>query len=180
MNIFINDEIVNFSKEDFPVLINGADKRGASFFSIVLLANLFKNGHKILLFSAYPPAKEEFRKQLGDLINGNALIVELGDEDNFISEIDNIIDLPERIILFKNIENYSTKLFDKLKNQKLIIFSGDVDKCEFGEHLAGKSFNTKIFFSYSDKIKIENKVDLPKYSGYIESSKYNGLIKLGD
>lgn len=180
MEISINNEIVNFSKDDFPVLINGADKSGASFFSIILLANLFKDGNKVLLFSAYPPAKEEFRKQLGNKINEDSLIIESGDEDSFINELDGIRDLSERIILFKNIENYSQKLFDKLKNQKLIIFSGNVDSCEFGEQLSNKNFNTKIFFSYSDKMRIENKIDLPKYNGYIKSEKYDGIVRLED
>lgn len=178
MKILANDQEVVFNKEDFPILINGADKSGASFFSISLLINLFENGEKVLLFSAYDPAKEEFRKQLDNLINDNALIIESGDEKNFIKELDKISDLSERIILCKNIENYSSNLFNKLKDQALIIFSGDIDKCEFGEQLVNKSFKTKIFFSYPEKIQVENKIELPKYKGIIISSKYEGIISL--
>jgi len=69
-------------------------------------------------------------------------------------------------------------LFNKLKDHKLTIFSGDIDKCVFGDQLATMDFKTRIFFTYTDKIKIENKINLPKYSGYIISSNYEGDIKI--
>jgi len=178
MKILVNDQEVVFNKEDFPMLINGADKSGASFFSISLLVNLFENGEKVLLFSAFDPAKEEFKKQLSVSINENALIIESGDEKNFIKELDKVIDLSERIVLCKNIENYSSNLFNKLKDQELVIFSGDIDKCEFGEKLANKDFTTKIFFSYPEKLEVENKIELLKYKGLIINQKYNGVISL--
>ncbi len=178
MKILINDKEVIFNKEDFPMLINGADKSGASLFSISLLTSLFENKEKVLLFSAFDPAKEEFKKQLGVSINENALIIESGDESVFIKELDEIQDLSERIILCKNIENYSSSLFDKLKDQKLVIFSGDTNKCEFGEKLVNKDFKTKIFFSYPEKIEVVDKIYLPKYKGMIISSKYEGIISL--
>lgn len=178
MKILVNDQEVVFNKEDFPMLINGADKSGASFFSISLLVNLFENGEKVLLFSAFDPAKEEFRKQLSGSINENALIIESGDEENFIKELDKVSDLSNRIVLCKNVENYSLNLFNKLKNQELVIFSGDIDKCEFSEQVANKDFKTKIFFSYPEKLEVENKIELPKYKGLIISQRYNGLISL--
>lgn len=178
MKIIINDKEVVFNKKDFPMLINGRDKSGASFFSISLLVNLFENGEKVLLFSAFDPAKEEFRKQLDDSMNKNALIIESGDEENFIKELNDIDDLSDRIILCKNIENYSRNLFNKLKEQELVIFSGDIDKCEFGDQLANKDFKTKIFFSYPEKIQIENRTELPKYKGLVISQKYSGIISL--
>ncbi len=180
MNILINDQIVNFTKDDFPILINGANKTGASLFSISLVSNLFKNGNKIVFFTAYPEAKIDFRKQLGDLINENSVIIDSGEESVFIEKLDEIKDLDETIVLLKNIENYSIKLFNKLKDKKLVIFSGDIDKCEFRDQLSNKDFKTKIFFSYPESIKIKNKIDLPKYNGHIESYIHNGLIKLVD
>ena len=178
MKIFVNDKEVVFNKEDFPMLINGADKSGASFFSISLLVNLFENREKVLLFSAFDPAKEEFRKQLDDSINESALIIESGDEYNFIKELDKVSDLSERIVLCKNIENYSLNLFNKLIDQELVIFSGNIDKCEFGEQVAKKGFKTKVFFSYPEKLEVENKIELPKYKGLIINPKYNGLISI--
>jgi len=178
MNILVNNKIVNFSQEDFPMLISGVEKSGTSFFSICLMAELFNRGEKEIFFTAYPPAKEEFRKQLGDSINDNAKIIGQGEEKIFLEKINAIEDFDERIVLVKNIENYSQKLFDKLKDKKLVIFSGDMDKCQFGNDLAKKDFKTKIFFSYPEKLMVENKIRLPKYFGMVISEKHNGLISL--
>lgn len=178
MNILVNNEIVNFSKEDFPMLISAAPSAGSSFFSIELMINLFKQGEKIILFSAYEQAKELFKQELENNINDNALIIESGDDNLFLEQLDKIQDLSERIILYKNIDNYDSRLFFKLKERELVIFSGDIDRCEFNEQLMSKEFKNKIFFSYPDKFKIDNKIDLPKYSGHIIGDKYNGEIKI--
>jgi hypothetical protein len=111
-------------------------------------------------------------------INDNIIIIETGDEENFIKELDEIKDLNERIVLFKNIEDYSLKLFDKLKDHKCTIFSGDIDRCVFREQLLSLDFKTKIFFSYPENLEVENKIDLPKYSGMIISDNHKGEIKL--
>jgi len=180
MKISINDKEIVFNKDDFPMFINGKAfvQSGASFFSVSLMSKLLEWGEKIVFFTGFDPAKELFRSQIGDKVDDNIIIIPTGDEGDFIKKLDEIKDLNERIILFKNIEEYSTKLFDKLKDQKLIIFSGDIDKCEFGEQLANKDFQTKIFFSYPEKMNVENKIDLPKYKGLIISQKYNGIISL--
>lgn len=181
MNFLINNKIVNFIKEDFPMLINGEafTQSGASFFSVSMMTKLFESGEKIVFFTALPPAKELFRSQLGNRVNNkNIIIIESGDENNFIKELDEIKDLGERIVLFKNIEDYSSKLFDKLKNHKFVIFSGDIDKCEFGEQLVNMDFKTKIFFTYPLKLKVENKLELPKYYGHATGERLNGVIKI--
>jgi hypothetical protein len=180
MNILVNNEIVNFNKEDFPMLVNGKAfvQSGASFFSVSLMTKLFEQGEKIVFFTGFDPAKELFKDQLGGRMNDNIIIIPTGDEDAFIKKLDEIKDIDERIILFKNIEEYSIKLFDKLKEKKLVIFSGDIDGCVFGEQLIEKEFKTKIFFSYPDKIKLEDQVVLPKYNGLIIGDRNNGIIRL--
>ncbi len=178
MKFLVNDGIVNFTHDDFPMLISGADKTGSSFFSISLMTDLYKKGEKVLLFSALPQAKDLFKEQVGDNLNKNAIIIESGNENFFLNKLNEIQDLLERIILSKNIEEYSINLFNKLKDKKLVIFSGDVDRCEFVDELIKNDFKTKIFFSYPEKIQIENKIDLPKYTGFIISDSHNGLIKV--
>ena len=80
--------------------------------------------------------------------------------------------------MVKNIDLYSQKLFNAVKDLKLIIFSGDLDKCRFADNLLKKNFNSKIFFSYSKKYPLEKLKLLSKYSGAIIGKKYNGVIKL--
>lgn len=180
MNILVNNKIVEFDKEDFPMFVNGEAfvNSGASFFSVSLMTKLVSTGHKIVFFTGFPPAKELFREQIGDIKNDDIIIIDSGDEDEFINRLDEIKDLDERVILFKNIEEYSIKLFDRLKDKKFIIFSGDIDKCAFRDSLLKKDFQNKIFFSYPQSINIENKIELPKYCGHIIGEKYNGIIKL--
>ncbi len=94
----------------------------------------------------------------------------------FIEELEKINDLSERIILFKNIDNYDSKLFERLKDAKLVIFSGDLDQCQFKNELLKKEFKTQIFFSYPKDIEIDNKIELPKYCAHIISDQHNGVI----
>lgn len=177
MKILVNNEIVKFSKDDFPILISGVCKTGSSLFSVSLVTSLFESGNKVLFLTAYPEAKVDFRRQLGESINENSIIIDSGEESIFIEKLDEIKDLYDTIILLKNMENYSTKLFDKLKDKKMVIFSGDIDKCVFKEQLSNKDFKIKIFFSYPEIIKVENKIELPKYNGHIIGDKYNGIVK---
>ena len=67
---------------------------------------------------------------------------------------------------------------NKLKNHKLTIFSGDIDKCAFGDSLAKMDFKTKIFFTYPEKLEVENKIDLPKYYGHVIGERLNGVIRI--
>ena len=178
MKFLINDEEVVFNKEDFPVLITGACKTGSSLFSVSLTTSLVENGNRVLFLTAYPEAKTDFRRQLGSNINEKAIIVDSGEESVFMEKLDQIDDIDDTFILLKNMENYSSKLFDKLKDHKLVIFSGDIDKCVFGYDLAKMDFKTKIFFTYPDKLAIENKLDLPKYYGHVIGGRLNGIIRI--
>lgn len=176
MNILVDDKIVKFTHEDFPILISGACKTGSSLFSISFVTSLFESGNRILFLTAYPEAKVDFRRQLGNSINDNAIIVDSGEENVFMEKLDQVRDLNNVVILLKNMENYSVTLFDKLKSYKNVIFSGDIDNCEFGEQLAKMDFKTKIFFSYPKNMEVTDKIELPKYNGLVISEKYNGLI----
>jgi hypothetical protein len=178
MSILIDNKRVNFSKTDFPMLIHGAEKTGTSFFSICLLAELLKKGMKVALFSAYPMAKEEFRKQIVGY-ESKAIIIDSGDEGTLIEALQDITDLNERVVLIKNIEHYSLNLFKAVKDLRLIIFSGDLDKCDFVDSLMTLSFSSQILFSSSKKYPQHDLTSLPKYRGKIIGDNYNGLISLG-
>ena len=110
MNIKINNEIVSFDKEDFPMLISGQPHVGTSFFSVFLMSELVKQGEKVVFFTAFPQAKELFKSQIGDNSNENVLIINSGDENLFLESVDKIKDFSERVVLVKNMENYALKL----------------------------------------------------------------------
>jgi hypothetical protein len=176
MGILVNNKKIDFTESDFPMLISGADKTGTSFFSVFLMASLLNKGKKVLFFSAFPMAKEEFRNQIDD--EKNAIIIDSGEEKALIDSIKNTSDLPQRVIFIKNIDSYGPGLFNAVKDLKLVIFSGDIDKCRFADDLIKKDWATKIFFSQSKKFPAIELANLPKYSGKIISDKYNGVITL--
>jgi len=177
MNILIDNKKVNFAEDDFPMLIHGAEKTGASFFSVSLLANLLNDGHKVLFFSSYQIAKDDFKKQAHSE-KDKVIMIDSGEEQDFIDTINNTTYSSERIVLIKNMDNYSPKLFNVVKNLKLVIFSGDLDKCKFAGDLINKTFASKILFSSSEKYPQYNLAGLPKYCGKIISDKYSGVIRL--
>lgn len=177
MNILINNKEVDFSENDFPVLIHGYPKTGASYFSVCLSANLLNNNRSILFFSAYPAAKEELRKEINNDKN-NAVIIDSGEENVLIETLKNTPDIHERIVLIKNIENYSHKLFEIVKDLNLIVFSGNLDKCVFANELIKREVATKIFFSKSERCPQRDLENLEKYTAKIFSDKYSGIVSL--
>ncbi len=176
MHIVVDGNKVQFTQADFPMLISGAPGAGSSYFSIELMVELAKNGEQVVLFSAYEQAKELFREEMGENIGENVMIIESGDGDSFLKQISTIENIDDRIILFKNIDNYDTGLFTALKDKPLAVFSGDLDACSFKDDLLKKEFKTRIFFSYPEGVEVEKKIDLPKYSAHIISDRFNGLI----
>ncbi len=124
------------------------------------MAQITAHDEKIVFFSAYPEAKDELHKQIAIVDIDNTLIVDSGDEKNFIDIIKSLKDINKRIVLFKNIENYSSQLFKELDNKELIIYSGDIDKCRFREELLHLDFRTRIFFSYPEIFKVVNKIKM--------------------
>lgn len=178
MPILINDQEYVFSPAQLPMIILGAEKTGTSFFSITLLASLLNSGQKVLFCSAYPMAKEEFRKQALDL--SGALILESGEESDLINGINNLADLKERIVFIKNIENYSLKLWECLVNLNKLIIVGDLDKCSFGSQIIKKDFVSKILFSPAKLYPDYEVLGLDKYCGRIFSPELNGVVKIGE
>jgi hypothetical protein len=178
MNILVNNKAIEFQHEDFPMLISGAPGAGSSFFSIELMVNLLRNGEKVIIFSAYEQAKDLFKKEVGDFRNPDALIIESEDDGLFVEQLKNVPDVKERIILYKNIDNYDSRLFDALVDNQLVIYSGNLDKCVFKQQLIEKPLKTKILFSYPKNIEITDKIELSKYCARIVSDKYNGIITL--
>ncbi|MDO8269661.1 MAG: hypothetical protein Q7T54_03260, partial [Candidatus Levybacteria bacterium] len=63
--ILLNGNVYHFSESSLPILIHGEDHAGSSLFTISLLADLYIQGSKILFFTGYHFAKDEFIKQVG-------------------------------------------------------------------------------------------------------------------
>lgn len=189
MKIIANNQEYNFSKDDLPLLIAGQDGVGASLFSIFVATQLFKSGHKIIFFTAYPAAKEEFKKILNESeledcefvnsaneIHGKrAIVINSGDEQDFIDTITSTPDLSDRVVFVKNLENYSEKILIK---SDLLILSGNIDKCIFLEELKNINFKNKIFFSESNGYPEISLEKINKYEAIMVKGRENKQVIL--
>lgn len=170
------NEALELTDIDFPVLINGVPKVGASLFTVTMAVNLFLQGKKLLFFTAYPMAREEFMDQLAgtgrekDIFylerpediekasNYQVVIVKSGDVGLCLTVLKEMLSLSERIIFVKNIESILTQeLFEAVKDYQLLVLSGNVGAVLFSDQIIKLLFATKFSFSV-----------LKKYTGLME------------
>jgi len=150
------------NREDLPILIHGKEGCGASLFSVKLVAEFVKKGNPLIFWSAYPMAKQEFRKEFNNNIEPHAKIiesenpVELG---KVLSEID-----AGQTLFIKNFEVIPSETREMLLKRKLLIIAGDLEKTLTKDEVL--KFPTRIFFSSYPRIKIPA---LKKYQGYMFS-----------
>lgn len=186
----------HFSEADLPLLIHGAHKTGASFFTVTVAVQMFLAGKKLLFFTAYPMAREEFMTQISgsgkekdvfylereeDIEKASdfcTVIVKSGDSELCLKAFRTLPDIKDRVVLVKNIESILTKaLFSAVKGHNKLILSGDLDGVGFAGEITPLGFKTKIFFS-KPVVDVGVKVpDLEKYVGFM-ASRENGLITL--
>lgn len=179
---------------DLPCLVTYEEKMGGSHLSIVLLADLFFQGYKVLLLTAYPMAKEKFLEQTeGDyshirFVNNvedfegaeesRAVVLDSGNESLLFDAIELLSDFNERVILIKNIEKFSPELFDEVLNSDKVILSGHLDECIAKENISQKPWATIIAFNQTETPLPIQIPELPKWSGYFVGQTKEGMITI--
>lgn len=193
-NILLDNNEFNFTENDLPCLVTYAEKTGGSHFSICMIADLFRSGSKILFLTAYPMAKENFLEQVGEdnskisfissledldkVKNTQVIILESGNESLFLEVAKILPDLRERVILIKNIEVFSEKVFDVCLDLDKVILSGHLDECTDKERISKKEYSSIIAFS-KPEITLPIKVpELEKYNGYLAGKHTKGIVKV--
>lgn len=188
--ILMNDKIKHFNEKDLPCLIHYSPKTGGSHFTVTMIADLFLSGSKILFFSAYPMAKDNFIDQTKNSnstiscasnekeidINSQAIVLENANEKLFHGALQKIKDQTDRIILIKNIELFNYEVVKSVITMKNLILSGNIDLCSQKELIYRKKYKTKIYFStpfYGKVIKIPI---LKNYMGFMKNKTEEGLI----
>jgi len=156
-------------KNDLPVLIHGKEGHGASFFSIKLVAEFVKRGNSLIFWSAYPMAKQEFRKEFNDNVPLDVTIIE-NENPADLSKIFSKIDAGQTLFL-KNFEVIPSETRKKLLERKLLIIAGDLEKALTREEIL--KFPTRIFFTPYPGIEIPA---LEKYQAYIFSKNQTGKL----
>lgn len=193
-NILLNGEFYKFSENDLPCLVTYAEKTGGSHFSITMVVDLFKSGSKILFLTAYPMAKENFLEQVGEdnskiifvssveelekAKDYQVIMLESGNENLFLEVAKVLTDLQDRVVLIKNMEIFSEKVFDVCLNLKKVILSGHLDECIDKERINKKEYKTIIAFS---KPEISLPIEVPeleKYHGYMLGQDKKGIVKI--
>ncbi len=193
--ILLNEKVYVPSEQDLPCLIDYGEGSGGSQFSITFVVNLFNSGSKVLFFTAYPMAKENLYSIVGDdnpnfafvtdasELDGNldkqCIIVESGNEQLFIECIAKHPELLNRVILIKNIENFSQQIFDMTINSPKVIFSGDLSSSVAKEVLMSKDYESIIVFpNYKTQFDFEIP-ELEKYVGFMhQKNGTQGLLKV--
>ncbi|MFA6515145.1 MAG: hypothetical protein WCT42_02685 [Candidatus Paceibacterota bacterium] len=194
--VLLNWEPYTLKEDNLPCLITYGKHMGGSHLSIVLIANLFLQGSKILFLTAYPMARDNFLNQieedtsrvafvdslesLEESLDKDAIIIESGNATLFLNAIKLIPDLDERVIFVKNIEIFNEEIFNTcLENQKVIL-SGDIDECNFKNNISIEKFYTIIAFNQPET---PIRIEIPKlemWSSYLKNDKQSGILTLHD
>jgi len=193
MKLFLDNKPFHFSEDDLPCLVSYANGTGGSHFSVVLVADLFLSGSKILFLTAYPMATDNFLNQVegsglniarieneGDLVgkeNTQAIMIKSGDEELFMKVAELLPDIKERVVFVKNIEGLKGETLKKCLEFDKVILSGDIDKCDLKEEILKRHFKTTILFNQPETDLTLKVPELEKYSGYMWGDEIEGIVR---
>lgn len=192
--LLLDDKALNFSESDLPCLIDYKEKSGGSHFSVTLIANLFLQGSKLLILTAYPMAKDNFMNQIvgleakvkfvkdkNDLREAEkyqVIIIESGNGELFLEALKSLSDIGERVLFVKNVESFKIEFIETILPLNKIILSGDIYQCRNKIKIFAKKFKTVIAFSRPiNDIQIDFS-KLEKYSGYLKSERQKGVVRV--
>lgn len=101
-----------------------------------------------------------------------------GNEELFLEVLEKLPDIHERVILVKNIEAFSDRIFENLIGEDKIILSGNIDTCIAKESLMKRKYSTLVAFSVPET---EIGIDIPpleKHTGFLKNKRESGIISV--
>lgn len=192
--IVLNEENYEITENNLPCLVTYGEGMGGSHLSIVLTAQLFLSGSKILFLTAYPMAKEKFLAQIGEdhsnvafvnniaelevAKNAQAIILDSGNGALFVEVAKILPDLHERVVLIKNMEVFKDEVFDTCLSLEKLLLSGNIDTCVAKEKIPKMNFKTLIAFNKPETPLPISVPPLEKYAGYLSSDDKSGIIAI--
>ncbi len=117
-------------------------------------------------------------EELKNYKDSDVIILDSGNENLFIEATKTLEDINERVVLVKNLEGFSPKVFDACLELEKIILSGHIDTCTSKEQIMNKAFKSIVVFT---KPKIPLHIEVPtleKWTGYLSSEDKSGMIKV--
>ncbi len=188
-----NSEKIEFKSSDLPMLIHGKDKTGSSLFSITVAAHLHIQGNKLLIFTAYSMAKDEFLLQVGsdasvfylenidDISKAQeyqTIIIKSGNKDLCEQTLAKIADIDSRILFIKNVDQIlSNDIVENMKQGSRLLISGDIDLSEYSDFIKSINYKTKVYFSDSTVLP-EELLKLEKYQACIIKNNNKFVVSL--
>lgn len=192
--ILFEGKALSFGRGDLPLIIHGEDGNGASLFSISVMANLYNLGTKLLFISGYPMARDELKEQIGSTIDAiliesevdlakahtkRVIFVPAGKQELFIRLLNELPDIAERIIYFKNYDLFDASVFDAVRKYPACVMQGDLNKVPNLANYIGTNWATKIYFSQPPELFDDKVPQLPKYNGFLRQDSKSGTVSLG-
>lgn len=188
----LNNETYRADEHDLPCLIHYLPKTGGSHFSVVLAANLFLSGSKLLMLTAYPMAKDNFLQQVSgkesdvayvtderDLhTNARAVILESGNEQLFLQAIKALDDVDSRVVFIKNIEVFGDETLRSCLNFRKLILSGNLDECALQREIGQKQYTTTVLFNAPKVPLAVAPPKLEQYVGYLWGENEEGFVSV--
>lgn len=165
----------------WPVLIHGAPKTGASFFTVVLCADLIRRGQKVVLLCAQGAAIRALQTELGlvrpaskfSAVTAAATpvleemqVVTLLQRHNadLMTSLRALSDWSERVVVIKNAEQIlSPQLWAVVQSHPKLIISGDFSTMIID--VDENNFPTRILFSTTPGSWHHQRLPLPTYVG---------------
>jgi Mg/Co/Ni transporter MgtE len=170
--ILLNREPLQVPSLEFPILITGADKTGASHFSIALLGELYAAGNKVLFFSGYEMAKTSFKKIVGDNFDTERVeILEDANEEQLINALRTMSDINDRLIYIKNFDLYAPETMGEVIKFSKLLFMGNMETAKAKDVLESVDWKTKISFG---------RPEVEQYYGVMESDHLSGIVHTVD
>ncbi|MEK7585632.1 MAG: hypothetical protein AAB477_00120 [Patescibacteria group bacterium] len=192
--IILNDKEYSVQESDLPYLVIYGEKSGGSHFTITLIKDLFLSGSKILFLTAFPMAKDNFLEQIGtdhskitfvnsvedlnDNKDSNVIILDSGNENLFLEAMKVLPDISERVVLVKNIEAFSPKVFDICLDLQKVVLSGHIDACTSKDQILAKSWKSIVVFTKPEVLLPIEVPALEKWTGYLSSENSKGIIRV--
>jgi len=168
-------EIGELGYQDFPILIHGEDKSGASLYTVCLAAKWFSQGNKVIFLCGYPMAQQAFEEQVGEEhADATFYTKEKVEEQDFKKAVLGEINA-DTLLVIKNVELFGPEEVGWISNFKNIIISGDINKSQAKNEILKRDFTTRVCFSKFEGIDIPN---LAKYEGFMISAGRKGITKI--
>lgn len=188
--IFLDGAPLHLHERSFPMLIHGKEGSGASFFTVSLLADLYRQGKNIIMLSGHAQARADFLKytharmhtvlvedesSLNKAAHKRVIFIKR-EKSEYLSQLLHASSSGHsRIIVIKNIELFSDGVLSLVEQQQTVILSGDVDKSPFKYRLMSREFHSKVYFSPLEAKEITLPL-LPQYAGYFVDKEKSGVL----